>query len=62
MGHTTHLNSSFVKATDPFAPHFFDFLLGCPPASVRRKITQVTILASGFRLVIQAHGRVPKVI
>ena len=57
--HGTHKPNWIVsvnKATD-----FFDFLLGCPPASVCRKLTSVTILASGFRLVIQAHGRVPEV-
>ena len=29
---------SFKKATDPFAPPFFDFSLSCPPASVFRNI------------------------
>ena len=39
LGHTTQLNS-FNKATDPFfAPPFFDFLNGCPTASVCKKYT-----------------------
>ena len=35
MGHTTQLNG--LQATDPFAPPFFDFLPGCPTASMYRK-------------------------
>ena len=30
----SHWIVSFNKATDPFPPLFFDFLLGCPPTSV----------------------------
>ena len=43
---------SFSKATDPFPPLFFDSLLGCPPALSVSEMTLLTVLASGFRLVI----------
>ena len=52
----THPNcmDSFSKATDPFAPPFFDFLLGFSSASAF-----AAILESCLRQVLLTRGRVP---
>ena len=52
---------SFDEATDPFAPPFFDFLLAYSSASTCRNGRFIAICASWFKLVIETHGRVPKI-
>ena len=42
---------SFNKATDPFPPLFFDFLLDHPTSLSMSERTIVSIFASGYRLV-----------
>ena len=61
MGHTTQLNTLFQYSNRSFAPPVFDFLLGCPPASVCRKLHLSPHWQSRFRLVIQANGMVPEI-
>ena len=55
LGHTSQLKS-FNEATDPCAPTFFDFLLGCPPASVCRNLHLSTYLHLDSDLWFQHTG------
>ena len=51
---------SFNNETDPFAPRFFDFLLGFFSASTCLKKHVLPYFSSNLRLVVLALGRMPK--
>ena len=51
---------SFNNATVPFAPPFFDNLLGFSSASTRLKKHVLPKFASCLRRVVLTHGRMPK--